>query len=112
MKNCLIEGVPKYISSFDLEQARLGQAIQSLKLELNDLKSKKETRNYEAYLITLDDPELLKQILIKIRDESVNAEWALKKIAEQFIAAPQTNARLVREVTSDLISMLLKKKNN
>lgn len=111
--------IPKYISSFDLEQARLGQAIQSSKLELNHLKEKnlkhlneEAASAFKSYLTILENPEILKQTLIKIRNESVNAEWALKNIAEQFITASTANANILREVTSNLISTLLKKKKD
>lgn len=55
--------IPKYISSFDLEEARLGQAIQATKMILPQ--------------------EVLKAVLIKIRDESVNAEYAINSISIQ-----------------------------
>lgn len=110
--------IPKYISSFDLEQARLGQAIQSLRLELNRLKEKtlgslsEETSIlFNSYLMILDNPELLKQTLTKIRDESVNVEWALENIAEQFIASSKLNASAFCELRSNLIGILLKNKN-
>lgn len=97
--------IPKYISSFDLEQARLGQALQSSILEL---KSQKENN---AFIKILENSELLKFALIKIRNESVNAEWALKSIEEQFIESSKFEANIVHEVISNLISVLLKNKN-
>ncbi|MDD4973780.1 MAG: PEP-utilizing enzyme [Bacteriovorax sp.] len=100
--------VPHYISSFDLEQARLGQAIQSSKLKLNQLIG--ISKIFKTYLIGLEDPELLKQALTKIRNESVNAEWALKKIAAQFIAGTEPRASIISDVISNLIYILLKNK--
>ena len=62
--------IPQYISSFDLEQARLGQAMQTAKLELVSLKETLEKLGEDAkmayvnYLSALEDPEFLKEILI------------------------------------------------
>ncbi|MBC7538991.1 MAG: hypothetical protein H7281_09230 [Bacteriovorax sp.] len=109
--------VPKYISSFDLEQARLGQAIQSLELEISQFKelslsglNKETTHILNSYKMVLRNPELLKQTLLKIKNKSLNAEWALNNTAEQFIATSETNTTILRDVTSNLIYRLLKKK--
>jgi phosphotransferase system enzyme I (PtsI) len=117
--------IPKYISTFELEEARLGQAIQATKLELNDL-IEKTLKNlgqdkaliFEAHAMILEDPELLKQTLNKIKKESINAEFALNAIANQFIAVfekmedPYLRERAcdIRDVTSRLLYTLAKKK--
>lgn len=116
--------IPKYISSFDLEEARLGQAIQATKLELNILREKTlntqgpdKAQIFEAHIMMLEDPELLKQTLNKIKKESINAEFALNAIANQFIALfenmedPYLRERAtdVRDVTSRLLHKLLRK---
>jgi phosphotransferase system enzyme I (PtsI) len=109
--------IPKYISSFDLEEARLGQAIQSAKLELKTLKTKTlenlgddKAQIFDAQIMILENAELLKQTLIKIREESVNAEYALKAVANRFIADLVDHASDIRDVTSSLLYRLLKKK--
>jgi phosphotransferase system enzyme I (PtsI) len=101
--------IPKYISTFDLEQARLGQAIQLLKLEINHLKELSFYGNelstvLNSYFKILEDSKLLKRALIKIRDESINAEWALKTIASEL------NSVDLRDVAANLTCLLLKKK--
>ncbi|MDD4974645.1 MAG: phosphoenolpyruvate--protein phosphotransferase [Bacteriovorax sp.] len=117
--------IPKFISTFDLEEARLGQAIQSAKLELNSLRAKTletlgddKAQIFDAHMMILEDPELLKQTLTKIKKESVNAEYALNAVANQFIAVFEgledaylkERASDVRDVTSRLLCTLLKKK--
>lgn len=117
--------IPKFISTFDLEEARLGQAIQSAKLELNFLRAKTletlgddKAQIFDAHMMILEDPELLKQTLTKIKKESVNAEYALNAVANQFIAVFEgledaylkERASDVRDVTSRLLYTLLKKK--
>ena len=116
--------IVKYISTLDLEEARLGQAIQSAKLELNDLREKtlKTLGNdkaliFEAHLMILEDPELLKQTLAIIKNQSVNAEFALNTVANKFIAVFESmedaymreRASDIRDVTSRLLYKLLKK---
>lgn len=117
--------IPKYISTFELEEARLGQAIQAAKIELNDL-IEKTLKNlgqdkaliFEAHAMILEDPELLKQTLTKIKKESINAEYALNVIAGQFIdvfekmedAYLRERAADIKDVTSRLLYILAKKK--
>ncbi|MFA6236707.1 MAG: hypothetical protein WC635_05210 [Bacteriovorax sp.] len=62
--------IPKYISSFELEEARLGQVLQAIRLE--DPDTAKIIENFG----------LLKKALLKIKDESVNAEYAIKHAGE------------------------------
>lgn len=115
----------KFISTFELEEARLGQAIASAKLELNVLREsthktlgEDKAQIFEAHIMILEDPELLKQTLTIIRRESVNAEFALNTVANQFIAVFETmddeylreRASDIRDVTSRLLYTLLKKK--
>lgn len=117
--------IPKFISTFDLEEARLGQAIQSTKLELISLRDSTlktlgadKAEIFEAHIMILEDPELLKQTLAKIKKESINAEYALNVIANQFIAVFENiddaylreRASDIRDVTSRLLHCLLKKK--
>lgn len=116
--------IPNYISTFDLEEARLGQAIQKSKLELNALREKTlkelgddKAQIFEAHLMILEDPELLKKTLQKIKKESINAEYALDAVAKQFIAMFESmeddylkeRASDIRDVTSRLLYALLKK---
>ncbi len=116
--------IPNYVSSFELEEARLGQAIQKSKLELNALREKTlqtlgedKAQIFEAHLMILEDPELLKKTLQKIKKESVNAEFALDAVSKQFIsmfeamedAYLKERASDIRDVTSRLLYSLLKK---
>lgn len=98
--------IPKYISSFELEEARLGQAIQGTKIELNLINE------------ILEDHELLKRALLKIKNESVNAEYALLAAAEEIIEQLESvkdfksaeRARGIQDITTHLLYRLLQKK--
>lgn len=117
--------IPKYISTLELEEARLGQAIQAAKIELNVLREKTllnlgadKAQIFEAHIMILEDPELLKKTLNKIKKESINAEFALNEVANGFIAIFENmddaylkeRASDIRDVTSRLLYTLLKKK--
>jgi len=116
--------IPQYVSSFELEEARLGQAIEKCKHELVILKEKTlanlgedKAQIFEAHIMILQDPELLKKTLKKIKAESVNAEFALSTVSRQFIsmfeamedAYLKERAADIRDVTSRLLYTLLKK---
>lgn len=116
--------IPQYVSTFELEEARLGQAIERCKHELTILKEKTlanlgedKAQIFEAHIMILQDPELLKKTLKKIKTESVNAEFALDAVAKQFIAMFESmedaylkeRAADIRDVTSRLLYTLLKK---
>ena len=115
----------KFISTFELEEARLGQAIQLAKIELAALRESTlltlgddKAQIFEAHLMILEDPELLKQTLTIIRQQSINAEFALNTVANQFIAVFESmedaylkeRASDIRDVTSRLLYTLLNKK--
>lgn len=83
--------IPKYISSFELEEARLGQAMQALKL----------TAPKTAEI--LENSGLLRKALVKIKVESINVEYAIKN----------TDVEMTSEVADAISSLLykLQKKN-
>lgn len=116
--------IPQYISTFELEEARLGQAIEKCRHELSELKEKTlknlgedKAQIFEAHIMILQDPELKKKTLKKIKSESVNAEFALDTVSKQFIAMfdamedayLKERAADIRDVTSRLLHTLLKK---
>lgn len=93
--------IPRFVSSFELEEARLGQAIQKVLIE------------HQESL----EPELIKKTLRKIKNESINAEFALDFVSKEFIAdleakedpASLKRAREAHEIISWLLHVLLKK---
>lgn len=62
---------------------------------------------FDAHLLMLEDPLLLDRAMAAVRDHRVNAEWALRLVAEQLHAlfAELTDVYL-RERTSDLDDVL------
>ncbi|WP_018665325.1 phosphoenolpyruvate--protein phosphotransferase [Heyndrickxia acidiproducens] len=71
---------------------------------------------FDAHLLVLDDPELLTPIQDKIRDDEVNAEYALKEIADMYVTMfeqmdneyMRERAADIRDVTKRILAHLLK----
>ncbi|WP_425475061.1 phosphoenolpyruvate--protein phosphotransferase [Anaeromonas gelatinilytica] len=82
----------KDINSVDEELKRFDDAMEKSIEELNSVKEKalkdlgkEEAEIFEAHLMVLDDPELIKSTKDKITNENLNAEYAFKEIINQFI---------------------------
>lgn len=74
------------------EKKKLLEAIAASKKQLSKIKEKAlnelgmdKAAIFESHLMILDDPELVESCINKIEEEKVNAEFALKEIANQFI---------------------------
>ena len=116
--------IPEYGSTFEVEEPRLRSAVESTKVVLNQLREKtliqsgvEHAQIFEAHLMILEDPELLKQTLNKIKKDQVNAEKALEHVSRQFVMMFEAmedeylreRASDVRDVTSRLLYTLLEK---
>ena len=84
--------IPQFVSTYEKEEPRLLAAVESTKIVLNQLREKTlakmgadHAQIFEAHLMILEDPELLKQTLVKIKKELVNAEKALEQVSQKFI---------------------------
>ena len=83
----------KTIENIDEEIQKLESAVKVSKEELTKVKEKAldelgehEAEIFEAHLLVLEDPELIGSAISKIRDEKVNADYALNEIKEMFVA--------------------------
>ena len=81
----------KTIENIDKEIQKLESAVKVSKEELTKVKEKAlaelgehEAEIFEAHLLVLEDPELIGSAISKIRDEKVNADYALNEIKEMF----------------------------
>ncbi|WP_258921744.1 phosphoenolpyruvate--protein phosphotransferase [Heyndrickxia coagulans] len=71
---------------------------------------------FDAHLLVLEDPELLMPVQDKIRDDQVNAEYALKEVAGMFVTMfeqmdneyMRERAADIRDVTKRILAHLLK----
>src|SRR5713101_3813240 len=92
------------------EVRRLRQAFEEARAQLQEIKVRlAEELGYEhsfildAHLLMLEDEQLIKELEHEIRARRVNAEWAVRSVADRAINAyKQVNDLYLRERTSDL----------
>lgn len=100
----------KNIEDVDYEIAKLEDAINISIEELIKVKEKAfktlgehEAEIFEAHLLVLKDPELVDSAKSKIKDEKVNAEFALNEIKEMFVGMFETmDNEYMRERAADI----------
>ncbi|WP_017726674.1 phosphoenolpyruvate--protein phosphotransferase [Halalkalibacterium ligniniphilum] len=81
------------IENIEAEVIRFDQALDISKKELGEIKDKTEAslgadkaEIFAAHLLVLSDPELVDAVKGKIKDEHINAEFALNEVASMFIS--------------------------
>ena len=100
----------KTIENIDKEIQKLESAVKVSKEELTKVKEKAlaelgehEAEIFEAHLLVLEDPELIGSAISKIRDENVNADYALNEIKEMFVAMFESmDNEYMRERAADI----------
>lgn len=105
------------------EEARLDAALARSTEELQQIREKAaqslgeaEAQVFDAHLMVLSDPEMVGQIKQNIKDNSVNAESALKEVTDMYIgmfeamednAYMQERAADIRDVAKRILAHLL-----
>lgn len=92
------------------EVRRLREALEEASVQLQDIKVRlAKELGYEhsfildAHLLMLEDKRLIQELEHEIRTTRVNAEWAVRSVADRAIEAyKQVNDPYLRERTSDL----------
>ncbi len=100
----------KTIEDVEVEVAKLQEAVAISKEELIKVKEKAlvelgehEAQIFESHLLVLEDPELLDSSIAKIREEKVNAAFALNEIKEMFVAMFESmDNEYMRERAADI----------
>ncbi|KAF6578591.1 phosphoenolpyruvate--protein phosphotransferase [Paenibacillus sp. FSL H7-0703] len=110
------------VGDVEAEIARLDAALVKSQTELESIKEKtlqelgeKKAEIFASHLLILNDPELIDPVKAKIRDEQLNADYALNEVATQFIsmfenmksAYLQERASDMRDVTKRILNHLL-----
>ena len=98
------------IENVEEEIAKLQNAVEVSREELTKVKEKAcqelgehEAEIFEAHLLVLADPELVDSAIAKIRDEKVNADFALNEIKEMFVAMFESmDNEYMRERAADI----------
>jgi phosphotransferase system enzyme I (PtsI) len=80
-------------SRVDHELARLGQSRTRAREQLTDIRARVARRRgpelaamFDAQLLMLDDPMLVPRAEALVREQRVNAEWAVQQVFEEFSA--------------------------
>ena len=102
--------VKKVVENVEEELKRFQMALESSKTELEDIREKAQVELgadkaaiFEAHLLVLSDPEFVSPIGDKIKLEKVNAEYALKEVADRFITMfEQMDNEYLKERKADI----------
>jgi phosphoenolpyruvate--protein phosphotransferase (EC 2.7.3.9) len=112
------------ITNVEEEVARYDQAVVEVTKDLEAIKaiasknlSEEEAAIFDAHALVLADPELKTQVEEKIKNESINADAALKEVSDTFIAMFESmddeyfkeRAADIKDVSTRLIANLLGK---
>ncbi|KHD84878.1 phosphoenolpyruvate--protein phosphotransferase [Heyndrickxia ginsengihumi] len=100
----------KNVQNVDEEVNRLHSAVAESKTELEAIREHAlkelgadKAAIFDAHLLVLSDPELLSQIEDKIKNDQVNAEFALKETADMFVTMfEQMDNEYMRERAADI----------
>lgn len=100
----------KSIENVEAEVEKLQVAVEQSKAELEQVKERAkvelgehEAEIFEAHLLVLQDPELIDQTISKIRDEKVNAEFALNEVKDMFVSIFESmDNEYMRERSADI----------
>ncbi|MDA3973534.1 phosphoenolpyruvate--protein phosphotransferase [Enterococcus thailandicus] len=111
------------VEDTDAEEIRLDAALSKSTEELQQIREKAaqslgeaEAQVFDAHLMVLSDPEMIGQIKQNIKDNSVNAESALKEVTDMYIgmfeamddnAYMQERAADIRDVAKRILAHLL-----
>ena len=100
----------KSIENTDFEVEKLQKAVEKSKVELEQVKERvkkelgeHEAEIFEAHLLVLADPELIDQTISKIKDEKVNADFALNEVKDMFVSIFESmDNEYMRERATDI----------
>ncbi|SDH35042.1 phosphotransferase system, enzyme I, PtsI [Alteribacillus persepolensis] len=112
----------KSVKAADEETQRFQEAVGTAKAELEQIKEKTlkemgedKAEIFAAHLLVLEDPEIINGVTTKIKDEHVNAEFALKELADMYVSMfegmdneyMKERAADIRDVSERVLSHLL-----
>ncbi len=103
----------KNINNIDYEISRLDVAIQDTKKQIENLRKiakekigEEESKIFEAHLLILEDPEIIKQTKERIKNKKKNAEWALTEITNNYVDMfKNIDNEYLKERSADLLDV-------
>src|SRR5690554_998342 len=103
----------KNIIDVNQELAKLDKAIKDAEKDLTSLRDhtleklgKDKADIFEAHLLVLNDPELIPQVIEKIKNEKINADYVLKQVRDMFVSLFENmDNEYMRERATDIIDV-------
>ena len=103
----------KNIIDVNQELAKLDKAIKDAEKDLTSLRDhtleklgKDKADIFEAHLLVLNDPELIPQVIEKIKNEKINADYVLKQVRDMFVSLFENmDNEYMRERATDILDV-------
>ncbi|WP_068777028.1 phosphoenolpyruvate--protein phosphotransferase [Paenibacillus sp. FJAT-26967] len=100
----------KPVQDAEAEVAKFESALEKSRAELEVIKEQtlremgeEKAEIFESHLLVLSDPELIDPVIAKIRDEQVNAEFAMNEVAMTFVEMFENmNSEYLKERAADM----------
>lgn len=111
-----IEDVEQEVERFQDAIAHSKQDLEAIRDHAQENLGADKAAIFDAHLLVLSDPEMLTSIVDKIKEEKINAEFALKDTADMFVSMFEAmeneymkeRAADIRDVTKRILAHLLK----
>jgi phosphoenolpyruvate-protein phosphotransferase (PTS system enzyme I) len=81
-----IDRVARELSALDRARQRSREQLEQIRLRIAELKGADLASIFDAQLLMLDDPALVGRAATVVRDERVNAEWAVQRALDELSA--------------------------
>ena len=78
--------VARELSALERARVRSNEQLQQIRRRISELKGADLAAIFDAQLLMLDDPVLVGRAATLIRDERVNAEWAVQRAFDEIAA--------------------------
>lgn len=103
----------RHIEDINEEISRLDKAIKEAEVDLNYLKDytlkklgKDKAEIFEAHLLVLNDPDVMASVIDKIKNEEVNADYALKEVRDMYVSLFENmDNEYMRERATDILDV-------
>src|SRR5215813_9384572 len=78
--------IPHELERLEASRARARQQLSDIRQSMSERHGRELASIFDAQLVMLDDPMLVPRAAQIVRDQAVNAEWAIERVFEEFSA--------------------------
>jgi len=78
--------IPHELERLEASRARARQQLTDIRESVSERRGREMASMFDAQLVMLDDPMLVPRAAQIIRDQAVNADWAIERVFEEFSA--------------------------